>query len=213
MLINTPRACGWSLEECATASWSRVFTVSPDARVFFPFFSFFLFFFHFHLCWMDGWLAVLLGNHTAEGFLLWKKHFIKKKKKNWHLLSQDDSYQKQKKKGKRSRVCFQDKVCFQNRKNPSWINNDTSIQPTESVKVKRFSCQKESCDPSHRFWCIPSYCGRTNCSLSRLFHPASPAPTVLWVHFYPALFKERNLQINAALSGTFSEWNACWESR
>lgn len=178
----------------------------------FPFFLSF-FFFPFSSCWMDGWLAVLLGNHTAEGFLLWKKHFIKKKKKNWHLLSQDDSYQKQKKKGKRSRVCFQDKVCFQNRKNPSWINNDTSIQPTESVKVKRFSCQKESCDPSHRFWCIPSYCGRTNCSLSRLFHPASPAPTVLWVHFYPALFKERNLQINAALSGTFSEWNACWESR
>lgn len=140
----------------------------------FPFFLSFFFFSIFIL--LNGWLTGCSSGepHSWRVFVV-EKTLYKKKKKNWHLLSQDDSYQKQKTKGKRSRVCFQDKVCFQNRKNPSWINNDTSIQPTESVKVKRFSCQKESCDPSHRFWCIPSYCGRTNCSLSRLFHPASPA--------------------------------------
>lgn len=177
----------------------------------FPFF--FLSFFSIFIL-LNGWLTGCSSGepHSWRVFVV-EKTLYKKKQKTDTFSHKMTHIRNKKKKGKRSRMCFQDKVCFQNRKNPSWINNDTSIQPTESVKVKRFSCQKESCDPSHRFWCIPSYCGRTNCSLSRLFHPASPAPTVLWVHFYPALFKERNLQINAALSGTFSEWNACWESR
>lgn len=184
----------------------------PRCSCFLSLFFFLSFFFPFSSL-LNGWLTGCSSGepHSWRVFVVEKTLYKKNKKltpslTRW-LISET------KKKGKRSRMCFQDKVCFQNRKNPSWINNDTSIQPTESVKVKRFSCQKESCDPSHRFWCIPSYCGRTNCSLSRLFHPASPAPTVLWVHFYPALFKEGNLQINAALSGTFSEWNACWESR